>query len=138
MTGLVQIFGSSPAVQPSSQAFRVFTIFLAVFPSPATPGAGSFLPFAPFGTRWLQQIYFCSFKMLNGSLLFTAKTLSTHLAHLFFLTMGLNCLILYSPDLAVETQVSPGLHSASQPSPWRCGVLPLSHSGLGRGHVCLK
>lgn len=84
MTGLVQIFGSSPAVQPNSQAFRVFTFFPAVFPSPATPEAGPFLPFAPFGTRWLQQIYFCSFKMLNGSLLFTAKTLSMLLAHLFF------------------------------------------------------
>lgn len=44
MMGLLQIFGSSPALPLFSQAFLVFTIFLAVFPSPSTPQAGSFPP----------------------------------------------------------------------------------------------
>lgn len=65
------------------------------FPSPPTPpqkarktlghqlmrhGRGV----VPFGARWVEQIHFCSFKMLNRFLLFKAKTIATLLAHLFF------------------------------------------------------
>lgn len=101
--GLVQFFGSSPALLVFRQAFLVFTIFLAAFPSPTTPEAGSFLlpstqqarktlghqlmwhqeGFVPFGTRWVEQVYFCSFKLLSVFFFFKAKTISTLLAHLF-------------------------------------------------------
>ena len=96
MMGLVQIFGSSPALLVVSQAFLVFTIFpppppQRLDPSPLQQARKTLEHqlmrhregFGPFGTRWVEQLYFCSFKMLNGFLLFKAKTISTLLVHLF-------------------------------------------------------